>query len=163
MLCDLLCDLSFKDAEASYDFSSNDPFPYPRYTDDWFNRYVYLRDFTLRHIVFVSHRAHSNEKSGRQPVTRSQWNASGRPTGDRPAAGKRPAARRRRFHGFLKIEFLRYMGRGTDSKNRRALRLVRINYLIINYLIINYLIINYLIILNSLQLLSVCLIKMSIK
>jgi len=22
---------------ASYDFSSNDPFPYPRYTDDWFN------------------------------------------------------------------------------------------------------------------------------
>ena len=55
-------------------------------------------------------------------------------------------------------EFLRYLGRGTDSKNRRALRLVQINYLIINYLIINYLII-----LNSLQLLSVCLIKMSIK
>lgn len=27
-----------KNAEASYDFSSNDPFPYPRYTDDWFNR-----------------------------------------------------------------------------------------------------------------------------
>ncbi|KER26850.1 hypothetical protein T265_05982 [Opisthorchis viverrini] len=24
-------------AEASYDFSSNDAFPYPRYTDDWFN------------------------------------------------------------------------------------------------------------------------------
>nr|CAB3264713.1 CiPC2 Neuroendocrine convertase 2-like [Phallusia mammillata] len=24
-------------AEASYDFSSNDPFPYPRYTVDWFN------------------------------------------------------------------------------------------------------------------------------
>lgn len=24
-------------AKASYDFSSNDPFPYPRYTDDWFN------------------------------------------------------------------------------------------------------------------------------
>ncbi|XP_069787895.1 neuroendocrine convertase 2 isoform X3 [Narcine bancroftii] len=24
-------------AEASYDFSSNDPFPYPRYTKDWFN------------------------------------------------------------------------------------------------------------------------------
>lgn len=24
-------------AEASYDFSSNDHFPYPRYTDDWFN------------------------------------------------------------------------------------------------------------------------------
>lgn len=24
-------------AEASYDFSSNDRFPYPRYTDDWFN------------------------------------------------------------------------------------------------------------------------------
>ncbi|CAK5024306.1 unnamed protein product [Meloidogyne enterolobii] len=23
-------------AEASYDFSSNDPYPYPRYTDDWF-------------------------------------------------------------------------------------------------------------------------------
>lgn len=33
-------------AEASYDFSSNDPFPYPRYTDDWFNshgtRYLQL-------------------------------------------------------------------------------------------------------------------------
>ncbi|ELU04259.1 hypothetical protein CAPTEDRAFT_153069 [Capitella teleta] len=25
------------DADASYDFSSNDPFPYPRFTDDWFN------------------------------------------------------------------------------------------------------------------------------
>uniref|UniRef100_A0A8C0Q2W8 Neuroendocrine convertase 2 n=1 Tax=Canis lupus familiaris TaxID=9615 RepID=A0A8C0Q2W8_CANLF len=24
-------------AEASYDFSGNDPYPYPRYTDDWFN------------------------------------------------------------------------------------------------------------------------------
>lgn len=24
-------------SEASYDFSSNDEFPYPRYTDDWFN------------------------------------------------------------------------------------------------------------------------------
>ncbi|XP_055924538.1 neuroendocrine convertase 2-like [Argiope bruennichi] len=24
-------------ARASYDFSSNDPYPYPRYTDDWFN------------------------------------------------------------------------------------------------------------------------------
>ncbi|KPP68561.1 Neuroendocrine convertase 2-like [Scleropages formosus] len=24
-------------AESSYDFSSNDPYPYPRYTDDWFN------------------------------------------------------------------------------------------------------------------------------
>uniref|UniRef100_UPI00358E6463 neuroendocrine convertase 2-like n=1 Tax=Myxine glutinosa TaxID=7769 RepID=UPI00358E6463 len=24
-------------AEASYDFSSNDPYPYPRYTEDWFN------------------------------------------------------------------------------------------------------------------------------
>jgi proprotein convertase subtilisin/kexin type 2 len=24
-------------AEASYDFSSNDPYPYPRFTDDWFN------------------------------------------------------------------------------------------------------------------------------
>ncbi|KAF2349666.1 Peptidase S8/S53 domain [Trinorchestia longiramus] len=23
---------------ASWDFSSNDPYPYPRYTDDWFNR-----------------------------------------------------------------------------------------------------------------------------
>ncbi|XP_036325405.1 neuroendocrine convertase 2-like [Rhagoletis pomonella] len=32
-------DLKFNyNAEASYDFSSNDPFPYPRYTDDWFNR-----------------------------------------------------------------------------------------------------------------------------
>lgn len=26
-----------QNAPASYDFSSNDPFPYPRYTDDWFN------------------------------------------------------------------------------------------------------------------------------
>lgn len=26
-----------QNVEASYDFSSNDPFPYPRYTDDWFN------------------------------------------------------------------------------------------------------------------------------
>ncbi|KAJ0067146.1 hypothetical protein NL108_012797 [Boleophthalmus pectinirostris] len=25
-------------ADASYDFSSNDPYPFPRYTDDWFNR-----------------------------------------------------------------------------------------------------------------------------
>jgi len=24
-------------AQASYDFSSNDPYPFPRYTDDWFN------------------------------------------------------------------------------------------------------------------------------
>ena len=29
-------DLRFNfNAEASYDFSSNDPYPYPRYTDDW--------------------------------------------------------------------------------------------------------------------------------
>ncbi|MGH0131429.1 UNVERIFIED_CONTAM: hypothetical protein FKN15_054061 [Acipenser sinensis] len=28
---------STQNAEASYDFSSNDPYPYPRYTDDWFN------------------------------------------------------------------------------------------------------------------------------
>lgn len=27
-----------QNAKASYDFSSNDPYPYPRYTDDWFNR-----------------------------------------------------------------------------------------------------------------------------
>ncbi|XP_063104726.1 neuroendocrine convertase 2 isoform X2 [Cavia porcellus] len=27
----------YLNAEASYDFSSNDPYPYPRYTDDWFN------------------------------------------------------------------------------------------------------------------------------
>jgi proprotein convertase subtilisin/kexin type 2 len=31
---DLMNNFNF---EASYDFSSNDPFPYPRYTDDWFN------------------------------------------------------------------------------------------------------------------------------
>ncbi|KAF7992328.1 hypothetical protein HCN44_001653 [Aphidius gifuensis] len=31
-------DLKFNyNARASYDFSSNDPYPYPRYTDDWFN------------------------------------------------------------------------------------------------------------------------------
>ena len=30
--------LFVQNAEASYDYSSNDPFPYPRYTDDWFNR-----------------------------------------------------------------------------------------------------------------------------
>lgn len=29
---------SFQNADASYDFSSNDPYPFPRYTDDWFNR-----------------------------------------------------------------------------------------------------------------------------
>lgn len=28
----------FQNSDASYDFSSNDPYPYPRYTDDWFNR-----------------------------------------------------------------------------------------------------------------------------
>ncbi len=27
-----------QNAAASYDFSSNDQYPYPRYTDDWFNR-----------------------------------------------------------------------------------------------------------------------------
>ena len=42
--------------------------------------------------------------TGDQPVTRSQWNASGRPISDRPAAGKCLAARHRRFHGFLKID-----------------------------------------------------------
>jgi len=31
-------DVFFQNAKASYDFSSNDPYPYPRYTDDWFNR-----------------------------------------------------------------------------------------------------------------------------
>lgn len=34
----LILDVYSQNAEASYDFSSNDPFPYPRYTDDWFNR-----------------------------------------------------------------------------------------------------------------------------
>ena len=29
---------NLKNAEASFDFSSSDRFPYPRYTDDWFNR-----------------------------------------------------------------------------------------------------------------------------
>ncbi|KAK7901860.1 hypothetical protein WMY93_018629 [Mugilogobius chulae] len=28
-------------ADASYDFSSNDPYPFPRYTDDWFNSVVH--------------------------------------------------------------------------------------------------------------------------
>ena len=28
---------ALQNARASYDFSSNDPYPYPRYTDDWFN------------------------------------------------------------------------------------------------------------------------------
>ncbi len=32
-----------QNARASYDFSSNDPYPYPRYTDDWFNRCVRYR------------------------------------------------------------------------------------------------------------------------
>uniref|UniRef100_A0A3Q1HN98 Neuroendocrine convertase 2 n=1 Tax=Anabas testudineus TaxID=64144 RepID=A0A3Q1HN98_ANATE len=32
-------------ADASYDFSSNDPFPFPRYTDDWFNRQLSSIDF----------------------------------------------------------------------------------------------------------------------
>ncbi|KAJ8308817.1 hypothetical protein KUTeg_013691 [Tegillarca granosa] len=31
-------------AKASYDFSSNDPYPYPRYTDTWFNRYCKFLD-----------------------------------------------------------------------------------------------------------------------
>ncbi|XP_048362413.1 neuroendocrine convertase 2-like [Sphaerodactylus townsendi] len=31
------CLASNNNAQASYDFSSNDPYPYPRYTDDWFN------------------------------------------------------------------------------------------------------------------------------
>ena len=31
----------FQNADASYDFSSNDHFPYPRYTDTWFNRYAF--------------------------------------------------------------------------------------------------------------------------
>ncbi|KAM7385503.1 hypothetical protein PAMP_001585 [Pampus punctatissimus] len=30
----------YLNADASYDFSSNDPYPFPRYTDDWFNSYV---------------------------------------------------------------------------------------------------------------------------
>lgn len=30
-------DVFAQNAEASYDFSSNDQYPYPRYTDDWFN------------------------------------------------------------------------------------------------------------------------------
>ena len=46
----------------------------------------------------------SRPPTGDQLVTRSQWNASGWPTGDRPVAGKRPAAGRRRFHEFLKID-----------------------------------------------------------
>ena len=29
--------VSLQNAAASYDFSSNDRYPYPRYTDDWFN------------------------------------------------------------------------------------------------------------------------------
>ena len=36
--CSFYFSFPFKNARASYDFSSNDPFPYPRYTDDWFNR-----------------------------------------------------------------------------------------------------------------------------
>ncbi|KAI3363258.1 hypothetical protein L3Q82_011894 [Scortum barcoo] len=31
------CAKRVENADASYDFSSNDPFPFPRYTDDWFN------------------------------------------------------------------------------------------------------------------------------
>lgn len=33
-----VCCAPFQNADASYDFSSNDPYPFPRYTDDWFNR-----------------------------------------------------------------------------------------------------------------------------
>uniref|UniRef100_A0A3Q3WM28 Neuroendocrine convertase 2 n=1 Tax=Mola mola TaxID=94237 RepID=A0A3Q3WM28_MOLML len=33
----IMDDGGYKNADASYDFSSNDPFPFPRYTDDWFN------------------------------------------------------------------------------------------------------------------------------
>ncbi|XP_023608982.1 LOW QUALITY PROTEIN: neuroendocrine convertase 2 [Myotis lucifugus] len=32
-------------AEASYDFSSNDPYPYPRYTDDWFNSFKIIMQY----------------------------------------------------------------------------------------------------------------------
>jgi proprotein convertase subtilisin/kexin type 2 len=47
---------SRQDAEASYDFSSNDPFPYPRFTDDWFNRYLQFPFCPSRHsIVHFSH------------------------------------------------------------------------------------------------------------
>nr|CAD7256468.1 unnamed protein product [Timema shepardi] len=38
-------------ARASYDFSSNDPYPYPRYTDDWFNRFSVL--FSPPHLFSV--------------------------------------------------------------------------------------------------------------
>jgi len=38
MECELYVCISFQNADASFDFSSNDPYPYPRYTDDWFNR-----------------------------------------------------------------------------------------------------------------------------
>lgn len=34
---------TWQNADASYDFSSNDHFPYPRYTDTWFNRWVYIQ------------------------------------------------------------------------------------------------------------------------
>jgi len=33
-------------------------------------------------VLYVPLWAHFIEQAGRQPVTRSQWNASGRPTGD---------------------------------------------------------------------------------
>jgi hypothetical protein len=46
---------TLQNAKASYDFSSNDPFPYPRYTDDWFNSHGtrYANEEAIKLFVFV--------------------------------------------------------------------------------------------------------------
>ena len=77
-------------------------------TYTWLTKNVILNDLgwpwvTYRNIQGAFHWA-TQPPTHDQPVTRSQCNASRRPIGDRPAAGKHPAARRRRFHGFLKID-----------------------------------------------------------
>ena len=77
------------------------------------------------------------KQPGCQPVT-NQWPVAN----DGSAAGKRQAARCQRFRGFLKID-----GRFDTIRHCRK----------------NYLIINVFFYLHSLQLLSVCLTKMSIK
>ncbi|XP_013913556.1 PREDICTED: neuroendocrine convertase 2 [Thamnophis sirtalis] len=41
-------------AQASYDFSSNDPYPYPRYTDDWFNRLECVRKDGILSIALIA-------------------------------------------------------------------------------------------------------------
>ena len=87
------------------------------------------------------------------------WATNRWPTGGPKAPGRQTPALLRISKNRRAGNFYAIWGGAQISKNRWELRLGRINYLIINYLIINYLTI----ILHSLQVLCVCLIKMSIK